>query len=204
MLPDVQTRKPKVRLHLTRVGVKDVRKLLKIPRGEKRPIILLANFDCYVDLPAQQKGTHMSRNLEAINEIIEEIVQKPVYELEMLCEDIVKEIFKAQLCLQVRGQHRRQAHALPEDPGWAQDPGLRQAGGQGRGHEGPGGGHDRGGGRGPGDDTPPLREGEGVRPARPGHPDPPDQGRQRGQDRRHRGHHPEGPGVQGLRLPLRR
>jgi GTP cyclohydrolase-4 len=94
MLPDVQTRIPGIKLHLTRVGVKNVRKLLKVPRGDKRPIILLANIECYVDLPAQQKGTHMSRNLEAINEIIEEIVQKPVYELERLCEDIVTDVFK--------------------------------------------------------------------------------------------------------------
>jgi GTP cyclohydrolase-4 len=36
----------------------------------------------------------MSRNLEAINEIIEEIVKKPVYDLESLCEDMVREILK--------------------------------------------------------------------------------------------------------------
>ena len=94
MLPDVQTRIPEIKLHLTRVGVKDVRKLLKIPRGEKRPIILLASINVYVDLPAQQKGTHMSRNLQGINEIIEDIVTRPVYELEDLVGDIADDIFK--------------------------------------------------------------------------------------------------------------
>jgi GTP cyclohydrolase-4 len=94
MLPDVQTRAPDIKISLTRVGVSDVRKLLKIPRNGDRPIVLLADFSCFVDLPSSQKGTHMSRNLEAINEIIEEIVGKPVYELEGLCEDMVKEVLK--------------------------------------------------------------------------------------------------------------
>ncbi len=78
---------------LSRVGVNNVRKLLRVRRGEgKRDIVLLANFECYVDLPSFQKGTHMSRNLEAINEIIERASEKPVYKLEELCSDVVLEI----------------------------------------------------------------------------------------------------------------
>ena len=94
MIPDVQTRLPEIKLPLTRVGVNSVRKLIKIPRNGKRPIILLVSLNCFVDLPSSQKGTHMSRNLEAINEILEDITKKSVYELEGLCEDIVKEITK--------------------------------------------------------------------------------------------------------------
>ncbi len=94
MIPDVQTRLPEIKLPLTRVGVNNVRKLIRIPREGKRPIILLVNLNCFVDLPSSQKGTHMSRNLEAINEILEDITKKPVYELEGLCEDIVREITK--------------------------------------------------------------------------------------------------------------
>jgi len=94
MIPDVQTRMPEIKLSLTRVGVTNVRKLIKIPRKGKRPIILLVNLNCFVDLPSSQKGIHMSRNLEAINEILEDITKKPVYELEGLCEDIVREITK--------------------------------------------------------------------------------------------------------------
>jgi GTP cyclohydrolase-4 len=94
MFPDVQTRLPEIKISLGRVGVTKVRKLLEIPRKGKRPIILLANFNCFVDLPSSQKGTHMSRNLEAINELLEDIVKKPVYELEGLCEDIVVEILE--------------------------------------------------------------------------------------------------------------
>ena len=95
MLPDVQTRVPEIRMPLSRVGVNRVRKLLRVRRGEgKRDIVLLANFECYVDLPGFQKGTHMSRNLEAINEIIERASERPVYRLEDLCSDVVLEILR--------------------------------------------------------------------------------------------------------------
>jgi GTP cyclohydrolase-4 len=94
MIPDVQTRLPDVRLPLTRVGVKNVKKLIRVPRKGKDALVLHVNLNCYVDLPSSQKGTHMSRNLEAINEILEEIVKKPVYELEKLCEDIAREVIE--------------------------------------------------------------------------------------------------------------
>ena len=80
---------------LSRVGVNRVRKLLRVRRGGgKRDIVLLANFECYVDLPSFQKGTHMSRNLEAINEIIERASEKRVYKLEDLCSEVVQEILR--------------------------------------------------------------------------------------------------------------
>ncbi len=94
MIPDVQTRLPEVRLPLTRVGVKNVKKLIKVPQEDRDDLVLHVNINCYVDLPSFQKGTHMSRNLEAINEILEEIVKNPVYELEKLCEDIAAEIMR--------------------------------------------------------------------------------------------------------------
>lgn len=90
MLPDVQQREPEIKIPLTKVGVNNVRKIVRVKREPgKRDIVLLGNIDCYVDLPAFQKGTHMSRNIEAINEIIEEVSKKPVYKIEDLCTDIV-------------------------------------------------------------------------------------------------------------------
>lgn len=93
-MAEVQTRIPAIKLPLGRVGVGNVRKLIKIPRQGKRPIILLVDFNCFVDLPSFQKGIHMSRNLEAIDEVLEEVVKNPVYELEGLCADIVQEVLK--------------------------------------------------------------------------------------------------------------
>ena len=70
--PDTQDKQPNAPISLTRVGVTGVKKLVKIQRDNKRPIILLPTFDAFVDLPSTQKGVHMSRNPEAISEVIDE------------------------------------------------------------------------------------------------------------------------------------
>jgi len=88
--PDTQDNRPKIPVHLTRVGVTGVKKLLKIERGQKRPIVLIPTFDAFVDLPSDQKGIHMSRSPEAISEVVEEVVNENSFEVESLCAEIVK------------------------------------------------------------------------------------------------------------------
>lgn len=87
--PDTQNNMPRIPVQLTRVGVTGVKKLLKIERDQKRPIILLPTFDAFVDLPSNQRGIHMSRSPEAISEVVEEIVTKSSAEVESLCARIV-------------------------------------------------------------------------------------------------------------------
>ncbi|MDR0900815.1 MAG: GTP cyclohydrolase MptA [Methanobrevibacter sp.] len=87
--PDTQDNRPRIPVHLTRVGVTGVKKLIKLERAEKRPIILLPTFDAFVDLPSDQKGIHMSRSPEAISEVVEEVVSGNSVEVESLCADIV-------------------------------------------------------------------------------------------------------------------
>ena len=88
-LPDTQEKLPTIPVHLTRVGVKGVKKLLKIERDKKRPIVLLPTFNAYVDLPSTQRGIHMSRNPEAISDVLEEAVEGNAVEIESLCAEIV-------------------------------------------------------------------------------------------------------------------
>jgi len=49
-----------------------------------RATTLTARFDVFVDLPWDQRGAHLSRNLEAIGEIVDETVRNPVPSLEEL------------------------------------------------------------------------------------------------------------------------
>ena len=91
-LPDTQNKKPTIPVHLTRVGVSGVKKLLKIEREGKRPIILLPTFDAFVDLPSKQRGIHMSRNPEAISDVLEEVVEGTSVEIETLCAEIVTKL----------------------------------------------------------------------------------------------------------------
>ena len=92
--PDTQDGSPRVPVELTRVGVTGVKKLLKIDRTNKRPIILLPTFDVFVNLPNDQKGVHMSRNPEAISEVMEDVIQKNNFEVESICAEIVNTLLK--------------------------------------------------------------------------------------------------------------
>jgi len=71
--PDVQNRAPSVQLSLSRVGVTGVEKVIRIgaPGAEQ---LFHAKLDCFVDLGPHQKGAHMSRFEEVVNEAIGEIV----------------------------------------------------------------------------------------------------------------------------------
>ena len=76
---------------LTKVGVKDVKKPVKI-RRDGRSHTLTVTFDIFVDLPASQKGSHLSRNLEVVAEIVDESVKAPMRGLEFLAEKIAAEL----------------------------------------------------------------------------------------------------------------
>jgi GTP cyclohydrolase-4 len=78
-----------VPIKLTRVGVTGVKKLLQLKRTNKRPIILVPTFDAFVDLPSDQKGVHMSRNPEAISEVLEDVAKDSTVDVESLCAKIV-------------------------------------------------------------------------------------------------------------------
>ena len=88
-LPDTQDDAPSIPIKLTRVGVTGVKKLLQLERTNKRPIILLPTFDAFVDLPNDQKGVHMSRNPEAISEVLETVAEDSTVDVESLCAKIV-------------------------------------------------------------------------------------------------------------------
>jgi GTP cyclohydrolase FolE2 len=66
---DVQARQPGIPLGLSRVGVTGVEKVVRI-----RDELFLARLDCFVDLSGDQKGAHMSRFDEVVNEAIGEVV----------------------------------------------------------------------------------------------------------------------------------
>ena len=66
---DVQARVPGIPIGLSRVGVTGVEKVVRI-----REELFFARLDCYVDLSGDQKGAHMSRFDEVVNEAIGEVV----------------------------------------------------------------------------------------------------------------------------------
>jgi GTP cyclohydrolase-4 len=91
-LPDVQASIPDVRINLTRVGVKNVKKLVEVHRHGKRPVIFISNFDVYVDLPGSLKGANLSRNFEVIDEVLQQAIDGDVNEIEKLCSVVARKL----------------------------------------------------------------------------------------------------------------
>jgi GTP cyclohydrolase-4 len=93
-LPDVQASTPDVSVGLNRVGVTGVEKLLEIDREGARPYVLMASFDVYVDLPGWRKGADMSRNLEVVDEILEEAAGQPGLRIEDVCGHVAERLLE--------------------------------------------------------------------------------------------------------------
>jgi len=76
---------------LTRVGVTGVVKPVLVHR-DGRENHLTARMDIFVDLPSTQRGSHMSRNIEVVTEMIDESIRTKVSSLEDLAAKICKEL----------------------------------------------------------------------------------------------------------------
>ena len=72
-LEDVQAQVPTLQVSLSRVGVTNVEKVIRIQANGTEQLYS-ARLDCFVDLGPQQKGAHMSRFEEVVNDAIGEVV----------------------------------------------------------------------------------------------------------------------------------
>ena len=89
----MQNERAHVAFRLNKVGVTGVVKPVQVRRPD-REVTLTTTFDVFVDLPPTQKGSHLSRNLEAINEVVDRSVRDPVGSLEDLTETIARSLLK--------------------------------------------------------------------------------------------------------------
>ncbi len=71
--PDVQAQPPPLAIGLSRVGVTGVEKVIRV-RQHGAEQLFSARLECFVDLAGDQKGAHMSRFEEVVNEVIGEVV----------------------------------------------------------------------------------------------------------------------------------
>jgi GTP cyclohydrolase I/GTP cyclohydrolase-4 len=70
---DVQSRSPALALSLSRVGVTGVEKVIRLRQNGVEQLFS-ARFECVIELGPNQKGAHMSRFEEVVNEAIGEVV----------------------------------------------------------------------------------------------------------------------------------
>ncbi len=87
---DVQARRPAVQLSLSRVGVTGVEKVIRIQQNGTEQLFS-ARFECVVELGPDQKGAHMSRFEEVVNDAIGEVVLgESTFKAETLAERIAQ------------------------------------------------------------------------------------------------------------------
>ncbi|MCG3216279.1 MAG: GTP cyclohydrolase I FolE2 [Candidatus Heimdallarchaeota archaeon] len=94
-LSDVQSHEAKIRIGIRRVGVCNIPKIIRRKRfGIYNE--LSARIDVYVDLLPTKRGIHMSRNIEAINEVISTLTEDVITDCEELCVKIAEKALNIQ------------------------------------------------------------------------------------------------------------
>src|SRR3954453_9192745 len=88
---DVQARRPSTVVSLSRVGVTGVEKVIRIGSGGTEQLFY-AELECFVDLAADQKGAHMSRFEEVVNEAIDEVILGEAFKAETLASHIAERV----------------------------------------------------------------------------------------------------------------
>jgi GTP cyclohydrolase-4 len=86
---------------LSRVGVANIEKVIRIgPRGSEQ--LYYAELECFVDLGPQQRGAHMSRFDEVVNDVIGEVVLgESGFKSEQLAQHVAERVRERQAALRV-------------------------------------------------------------------------------------------------------
>ena len=108
--PDVQAQTPTLAIGLSRVGVTGVEKVIRI-RQHGAEQLFSARLDCFVDLAGDQKGAHMSRFEEVVNEAIGEVV---LGESTFRAEDLAQRV--AELVRERQGARRAEVRIAARYP----------------------------------------------------------------------------------------
>ena len=91
-LEDVQNQVPTLHVSLSRVGVTNVEKVIRIS-AEGSSTLFSAKLDCFVDLGPRQKGAHMSRFEEVVNDAIGEVIlTETAFRAETLAQHIAEKV----------------------------------------------------------------------------------------------------------------
>src|SRR5680860_376882 len=96
VVEDVQAQVPNLSLSLSRVGVAGVEKVIRIRQNGVEQLFY-AQLDCFVDLGTRQKGAHMSRFEEVVNDAIGEVILgESSFRAETLAQHIAEKVRERQ------------------------------------------------------------------------------------------------------------
>ena len=110
IVEDVQSQLPTLHVSLSRVGVTNVEKVIRIASNGSEQLYS-ANLECFVDLGPTQKGAHMSRFEEDINAAIGEVILgESAFRAETLAQHVAEKVRDRQ------GARRAEVHVKARYP----------------------------------------------------------------------------------------
>ncbi len=90
---DLQSSNSGIDIAIDRVGIVGLEKKVEIVQENKR-YSFYPKISALIALPAQQRGIHMSRTSETIEEVINEVIFKPTPAIEVVTDRIVRKILE--------------------------------------------------------------------------------------------------------------
>ncbi|MHA1723805.1 MAG: GTP cyclohydrolase MptA [Promethearchaeota archaeon] len=90
----MQNTKSSVNLEIDKVGIRGLEKKIEIENVKNKKYSFYPKISALISLPAKQRGIHMSRTSETIEEIINEVIFKPTPSIEEFAHRIAKKLMK--------------------------------------------------------------------------------------------------------------
>ncbi len=90
---DLQDSDSAIDIPIDKVGIVELEKKVEIVQENKR-YSFYPKISALIDLPAEQRGIHMSRTSETIEEVINEVIFKPTPTIELVGDRIVKKLME--------------------------------------------------------------------------------------------------------------
>jgi GTP cyclohydrolase-4 len=90
---DLQDSGSAIDIAIDKVGIVELEKKVEIIQ-ENKNYSFYPKISALIDLPAQQRGIHMSRTSETIEEVINEVIFKPTPTIELVSDRIVRKLLE--------------------------------------------------------------------------------------------------------------
>jgi GTP cyclohydrolase-4 len=90
---DLQNSGSAIDIAIDKVGIVELEKKVEIIQ-ENKNYSFYPKISALIDLPAQQRGIHMSRTSETIEEVINEVIFKPTPTIEIVSDRIVRKLLE--------------------------------------------------------------------------------------------------------------
>ena len=118
---DLQDEAPAAVVRLERVGVRDMHRIIRLRSGPSREggqqdTLFSATLDLFVELPADQRGAHMSRFSDTVEEVLDEIGRRDHPVIETLAAEIAQQLVVGQRARRVDVELRAQFPLIRHAP----------------------------------------------------------------------------------------